>query len=172
MYRAVWITSISLTNSTRLTPAMIQSADLVVTVCGHADELCPALPPHIAKRWIIGSPPDRPPPPRLKRAACPTDSTSEDQQRFLPIEEEACLPLLTSLISRGFAAPPRHLQPGQTSLVSSCPSGSDAAMSMAGCTRTVPTPAITGAALDARPGHGSSSALMARLDAVFRLCPE
>lgn len=43
--------------STRLTPAMIQSADLVVTVCGHADELCPALPPQVAKRhWPLSDP--------------------------------------------------------------------------------------------------------------------
>ena len=31
--------------STRVTDAMIDAADLIVTVCGHADEHCPVLPP-------------------------------------------------------------------------------------------------------------------------------
>jgi arsenate reductase (thioredoxin) len=31
--------------STRLTDAMLDAADLLVTVCGHADEHCPVLPP-------------------------------------------------------------------------------------------------------------------------------
>ena len=35
---------ISRQESTRLEPAMLASADLVVTVCGHADEHCPVLP--------------------------------------------------------------------------------------------------------------------------------
>jgi arsenate reductase (thioredoxin) len=30
--------------STRLTPPMLEWADVLVTVCGHADEHCPALP--------------------------------------------------------------------------------------------------------------------------------
>ena len=30
--------------STRVNDAMLEAADLVVTVCGHADEHCPALP--------------------------------------------------------------------------------------------------------------------------------
>ena len=35
---------ISQQESTRVTTAMLQQADLLVTVCGHADEHCPALP--------------------------------------------------------------------------------------------------------------------------------
>jgi arsenate reductase len=33
--------------STRVTGAMLAGANLVVTVCGHADEHCPALPPAV-----------------------------------------------------------------------------------------------------------------------------
>lgn len=36
---------ISAQESTMVTDAMLGRADLVVTVCGHADEHCPALPP-------------------------------------------------------------------------------------------------------------------------------
>ena len=36
---------ISAQESTRVTDDMLESADLVVTVCGHADEHCPVLPP-------------------------------------------------------------------------------------------------------------------------------
>jgi arsenate reductase len=43
--------------SQRLTPADLEWADLVVTVCGHADEHCPVLPPHLAKRhWPLDDP--------------------------------------------------------------------------------------------------------------------
>jgi len=43
--------------STRLTPAMLEWADLVVTVCGHADEHCPALPPGVQKlHWPLADP--------------------------------------------------------------------------------------------------------------------
>ena len=43
--------------STRLTDDMIDWADLVVTVCGHADELCPALPARTVKRhWPLPDP--------------------------------------------------------------------------------------------------------------------
>lgn len=38
--------------STRVTPEMLEWADLVVTVCGHADEHCPALPPHVRKKHL------------------------------------------------------------------------------------------------------------------------
>ncbi len=44
-------------HSTRLTPAMVADADLVVTVCGHADAHCPALPPEVEKRhWPLDDP--------------------------------------------------------------------------------------------------------------------
>jgi arsenate reductase len=43
--------------STRVTPAMLDQADLVVTVCGHADEHCPELPPGTRKvHWPLDDP--------------------------------------------------------------------------------------------------------------------
>ncbi|HEC18512.1 MAG TPA: arsenate reductase (thioredoxin) [Gammaproteobacteria bacterium] len=43
--------------STRVDDAMLQTADLVVTVCGHADEHCPVLPPGTRKeRWPLEDP--------------------------------------------------------------------------------------------------------------------
>ncbi len=48
---------ISAQESTRLTDAMLERADLVVTVCGHADEHCPLLPPGTQKRhWPLEDP--------------------------------------------------------------------------------------------------------------------
>jgi arsenate reductase len=36
---------------------MIEGADLVVTVCGHADEHCPALPPGVRRlHWPLADP--------------------------------------------------------------------------------------------------------------------
>ncbi len=43
--------------STRVTPAMLEQADLVVTVCGHADEHCPVLPAGTRKvHWPLDDP--------------------------------------------------------------------------------------------------------------------
>lgn len=43
--------------STRLTPEMLDWADLVVTVCGHADEHCPVLPAGTRKlHWPLNDP--------------------------------------------------------------------------------------------------------------------
>lgn len=43
--------------STVLTDAHLEWADLVVTVCGHADESCPVLPPGTARRhWGLADP--------------------------------------------------------------------------------------------------------------------
>jgi len=43
--------------STRVDDAMLQAADLVVTVCGHADEHCPALPPDTHREhWPLDDP--------------------------------------------------------------------------------------------------------------------
>ena len=43
--------------STKVTPAMLQQADLVVTVCGHADEYCPLLPEQTKKEhWPLDDP--------------------------------------------------------------------------------------------------------------------
>lgn len=43
--------------STRVTEEMLQRADVVVTVCGHADEHCPVLPAGIKKiHWPLSDP--------------------------------------------------------------------------------------------------------------------
>ena len=43
--------------STIVNDGMLQNADVVVTVCGHADELCPVLPPGITKlHWPLTDP--------------------------------------------------------------------------------------------------------------------
>ncbi|MBI1285939.1 MAG: arsenate reductase (thioredoxin) [Thiobacillus sp.] len=43
--------------STRVTEAMLEDADLVVTVCGHADEHCPVLPAGTRKEhWPLNDP--------------------------------------------------------------------------------------------------------------------
>lgn len=43
--------------STQVTEAMLNAADLVVTVCGHADEHCPVLPPGTRKEhWPLNDP--------------------------------------------------------------------------------------------------------------------
>jgi arsenate reductase len=48
---------ISTQESTRVTDDMIRRADVVVTVCGHADEHCPALPPGVKKiHWPLSDP--------------------------------------------------------------------------------------------------------------------
>lgn len=44
-------------DSTRLTDAMLADADYLVTVCGHADEHCPALPANTRKEhWPLDDP--------------------------------------------------------------------------------------------------------------------
>jgi len=48
---------ISAQESTRVTPAMLAWADVVVTVCGHADEHCPVLPAGTRKEhWPLNDP--------------------------------------------------------------------------------------------------------------------
>jgi len=48
---------ISQQESTRVTDDMLQRADIVVTVCGHADEHCPVLPPGTRKEhWPLDDP--------------------------------------------------------------------------------------------------------------------
>jgi len=48
---------ISAQESTKLTDAMLEDADYLVTVCGHADEHCPALPPGMRKEhWPLDDP--------------------------------------------------------------------------------------------------------------------
>ena len=44
-------------DSTIVSDEMLQRADIVVTVCGHADEQCPALPPAVKKvHWPLTDP--------------------------------------------------------------------------------------------------------------------
>lgn len=48
---------ITMQESRRLTPEMIAWADIVVTVCGHADEHCPVLPAGTQKKhWPLTDP--------------------------------------------------------------------------------------------------------------------
>jgi len=43
--------------STIVSDGMIDEANVVVTVCGHADELCPVLPPSVKKiHWPLSDP--------------------------------------------------------------------------------------------------------------------
>lgn len=48
---------ISAQESTIVSAEMLERADIVVTVCGHADEQCPALPPGVTKvHWPLTDP--------------------------------------------------------------------------------------------------------------------
>jgi arsenate reductase len=48
---------ISVQESTKVTEEMLANADLLVTVCGHADEYCPALPAGVQKEhWPLDDP--------------------------------------------------------------------------------------------------------------------
>ena len=48
---------ISSQESTIVNEAMLGNADVVVTVCGHADEQCPVLPPTVKKiHWPLTDP--------------------------------------------------------------------------------------------------------------------
>jgi len=48
---------ISQQESTKITDDMLHWSDRVITVCGHADEQCPALPPGIRKQhWPLDDP--------------------------------------------------------------------------------------------------------------------
>ena len=48
---------ISSQESTQLTPDMLENANVVITVCGHADEHCPVLPAGIRKvHWPLEDP--------------------------------------------------------------------------------------------------------------------
>jgi arsenate reductase len=48
---------ISSQESTVVSDEMLQRADIVVTVCGHADEQCPVLPPGVRKvHWPLTDP--------------------------------------------------------------------------------------------------------------------
>lgn len=48
---------ISLQESTRVTEGMLAAADVLITVCGHADEHCPVVPPDIVRiHWPLSDP--------------------------------------------------------------------------------------------------------------------
>ncbi|MFQ5962031.1 MAG: arsenate reductase ArsC, partial [Candidatus Methylomirabilales bacterium] len=48
---------VSSQSSEALTDEMLSAADYVITVCGHADQNCPALPPHAHKlHWPVQDP--------------------------------------------------------------------------------------------------------------------
>ncbi len=48
---------VSRQESKALTDEMLRKADVVITVCGHADQHCPALPAHVPKlHWPIDDP--------------------------------------------------------------------------------------------------------------------
>lgn len=48
---------VSRQSSKSLTDTMLLEADYVITVCGHADDHCPALPPRVQKlHWAIEDP--------------------------------------------------------------------------------------------------------------------
>ena len=48
---------ISVQESTRVKAAMLEQADLMVTLCGHADEHCPVLPQGTRKlHWALNDP--------------------------------------------------------------------------------------------------------------------
>ena len=60
--RAIWVmqelgVDISAQESTRLTEEMLDGVDMVVTVCGNADERCPVLPPGTRRlHWPLEDP--------------------------------------------------------------------------------------------------------------------
>lgn len=48
---------ISQQKSTQLTADLLNWADIIITLCGHADEHCPTLPPHVRKEhWPFDDP--------------------------------------------------------------------------------------------------------------------
>jgi arsenate reductase len=48
---------ISQQQSKTLSPGMLEAADVVITVCGHADEACPVLPAYVQKEhWPLDDP--------------------------------------------------------------------------------------------------------------------
>jgi arsenate reductase len=78
--------------STVVSDEMLRGADLVVTVCGHADELCPALSPAVKKvHWPLTDP----------AKACGTEEEIMQEFRATRDEIEARVrDLLTSLVKR------------------------------------------------------------------------
>lgn len=89
---------ISNQESTRVTAAMIEAADVIVTVCGHADEHCPAVPPGVEKRhWPLADP------------AKATGSEAEITAQFRATRDEVrqrVAALVTELTARHIAVSP------------------------------------------------------------------
>lgn len=79
--------------STRLTQTMLNAADLVVTVCGHADEHCPVLPASARKEhWPLDDP---------ARATGPDDDVMEVFRASRDDIRERVAELLTRLGAPG-----------------------------------------------------------------------
>jgi arsenate reductase len=76
--------------STRVTDDMIRNADLVVTVCGHAHEHCPALPPGVKKiHWPLSDP------------AKATGTEEEIMAQFRATRDEVCRRVAELIASLG-----------------------------------------------------------------------
>ena len=76
--------------STIVNQQMLSSADVVVTVCGHADEQCPVLPPGVKKvHWPLTDP--------AKASGSETEITNEFRATRDDIETRVRA-LLTSLV--------------------------------------------------------------------------
>jgi len=83
---------ISSQQSTILSDAMLQWADRVVTVCGHADEHCPVLPPGVKKvHWPLPDP----------AKAMGTETDIMDQFRLIRDEVETRVLDLLERIAEG-----------------------------------------------------------------------
>lgn len=89
--------------STTLTDDMLASADLVVTVCGDADEQCPVLPPTTAKRhWDLPDP------------ARATGTEAEIAATFRGVRDDIHERVSALLRRRAGVRPPVTGQPGKT----------------------------------------------------------
>ncbi len=87
---------ISSQQSTRLTEGMLTWADRVVTVCGHADESCPVLPPGTQKEhWPLEDP---------AKAA----GTEEQIMTTFRATREEVKQRVTELLERLRTEPPAH----------------------------------------------------------------
>ena len=90
---------ISAQESTKLTSEIVNRADYVVTVCGDADELCPALPPGVPKEhWPLADP----------ARAAGTDAEIMDAFRRTRDEIQRRVSALAERLKRDAKEPPGH----------------------------------------------------------------
>jgi arsenate reductase len=74
--------------STQITDEMLQKVDLVVTVCGHADEHCPTLPTGIRKEhWPLDDP-------------AKASGTEEEVMKVFRASRDDIKPLVNDLVDR------------------------------------------------------------------------